>query len=301
MDEIDLKLALLLLRNSRMPYRKLAEKVELSVNAVHSRIQNLIDSDTIKEFTAQLSYRALEGCVIMSVDGRSENSDSEDLISKIGEDERTFRVAAASGNFLYVQALLRDFKEMNEYVERISDKAEIKEPEIFIVDMSQVGKLKDFEFSKTDYKIIHSLQHDARKSLSDVAKELNLSAKTVRRRLDEMKDKGAVSFTIKHKPTYTSDIISFFDYYVKSGHDRKKVIQKIMDEFSPNLYGFSKPVNHPKMMRSNCWTKNLNQVHEIKRNLREKDYIESVDSRLYYNSKDFDTWRDELLEEKAID
>ena len=299
MDEIDLQLALLLLKNSRMPYRKLAEEVELSVNAVHSRIKNLIDSGMIKEFTAQLSYRALEGCVIMSVDGMSENNNSEDLISTIGEDERTFRVAAASGNFLYVQAILRDFKKMNDFVEKISEKAEIKKPEIFIVDMSEVGKLKDFEFSKTDYKIIHSLQHDARKSLSDVAKELNLSAKTVRRRLDEMKGKGAVTFTLKHKPTYTSDIISFFDYYVVSGYDRKKVRQRILDEFSPNLYGISIPVNHPNMMRSNCWTKNLNQVHEIKRKLREKDYIESVDSRLYYNSKDFDTWRDDLLESKV--
>ena len=41
MDKTDIILTQLLLRNSRLPYRELAEKLDLSVNAVHKRIREL--------------------------------------------------------------------------------------------------------------------------------------------------------------------------------------------------------------------------------------------------------------------
>jgi DNA-binding Lrp family transcriptional regulator len=44
MDKTDIALSMLLLNNSRLPHRELAEKLGLSVNAVHKRIQALKDA-----------------------------------------------------------------------------------------------------------------------------------------------------------------------------------------------------------------------------------------------------------------
>jgi DNA-binding Lrp family transcriptional regulator len=59
---------MMLLSNSRTPYRALAEKLNLSVNAVHKRVQTLIDQGIIREFIARPGFAAT-GALIALVHG----------------------------------------------------------------------------------------------------------------------------------------------------------------------------------------------------------------------------------------
>ncbi|MGD0708373.1 MAG: winged helix-turn-helix domain-containing protein [Anaerolineaceae bacterium] len=59
MDKTDLLLCMQLLNNSRMPYRALAAKLNLSVNAVHKRVQLLIQSGVLRTFTTGLTLHYL--------------------------------------------------------------------------------------------------------------------------------------------------------------------------------------------------------------------------------------------------
>ena len=59
-DKTDVILCQLLLADSRLSYRKLAEKLNLSVTAVHNRIQSLIEMGIIRKFNAKLSLRSEE-------------------------------------------------------------------------------------------------------------------------------------------------------------------------------------------------------------------------------------------------
>ena len=58
MDKTDVILSQLLLANSRRSYRELAEKLNLSVTAVHNRIQSLIEMGIIRKFIARPSVFA---------------------------------------------------------------------------------------------------------------------------------------------------------------------------------------------------------------------------------------------------
>jgi DNA-binding Lrp family transcriptional regulator len=51
-DKTDIILCQLLMANSRLSYRELAGKLDLSVTAIHNRIQSLIDLGIIRKFTA---------------------------------------------------------------------------------------------------------------------------------------------------------------------------------------------------------------------------------------------------------
>jgi DNA-binding Lrp family transcriptional regulator len=55
MDETDIAINLMLLTNSRTPYRVLAGRLKLSVNAIHKRIQAMIEAGIIRGFTAGLT------------------------------------------------------------------------------------------------------------------------------------------------------------------------------------------------------------------------------------------------------
>ena len=54
-----MSLIMLLSANSRLSYAELAEKLNLSVNAVHKRIQLLIETGVIRMFTAKVGLQSL--------------------------------------------------------------------------------------------------------------------------------------------------------------------------------------------------------------------------------------------------
>ena len=55
MDENDLQIIKLLIFNSRMSYREIAGHLDISLNAVYKRVQNLIELGVIRRFTAKIN------------------------------------------------------------------------------------------------------------------------------------------------------------------------------------------------------------------------------------------------------
>lgn len=301
MDDIDLKLSILLSENSRTPYRKLADEVNLSVNAVHSRVQNMVDLRIIEEFYAKISLKVFKGSALIWVEGKSEIENLNEILDKLGEDKNIFKVVSASGNYLYVEGLLRDISEINEYTNRVREKAKIRQPKVFIPVNEREEIPNDFKLSNIDYKIIYALHKDSRKALSEVASEIGVSAKTVRRRLQHMEDAGAIELGIKMKPTRSSDFISFFSMEVKPVYDRKKVLYSIRKNYFPNVNDIYMASNEPNRGLVNTWAKTLEEIHSLKEDLRDEGYFESIRSQIFYGGETFDTWRDDVLKERATD
>ncbi|MHA2120242.1 MAG: winged helix-turn-helix transcriptional regulator, partial [Promethearchaeota archaeon] len=55
MDEVDFGICMMLVQNSRIPYRELAEVFKMSVNSVHKRIKSMVDIGIIRNFNTKLS------------------------------------------------------------------------------------------------------------------------------------------------------------------------------------------------------------------------------------------------------
>jgi DNA-binding Lrp family transcriptional regulator len=106
MDKNDMLLSLDLIKNSRISYRTLADKYNLSVNAVHKRIKNNIKSGTIKNFTAKISLKALNSFPFV-IFGKSNSSDIGKNIQAIGK-KKTYQIVIAAGNYLYISGYLQN-------------------------------------------------------------------------------------------------------------------------------------------------------------------------------------------------
>jgi DNA-binding Lrp family transcriptional regulator len=78
MDKTDIALSMLLLGDSRLSHRELSEKLGLSINAVHNRIQELKAAGIIPKFTAKISLFALDA-VIATIFGVSEDESLRDV------------------------------------------------------------------------------------------------------------------------------------------------------------------------------------------------------------------------------
>ncbi len=295
MDKTDILLSMLLLTNSRTPYRDLAEKLNLSANAVHQRIQELIQLGIIRKFTTKINLIALRA-VIVYIYGISDAKPLDNAHEKIGEDDRVYWVAYAGGNWLYVGAYLRDLSELQGLVEFVKREASMPNPIVGIIPPTPSSLVLGSEQMLTylDRRIIFSLRDDSRKSIVDVAQELGIAAKTVRRRLSFMQKKGLVEFSMRWYADSSNDIITITHIKVKPDTDVND-LSEIMKGYSPNCLLWFPLINTPNEVFSMFWTTTMKELKEIQQRLTNEKPVLSITSNILFTGYIFDTWRDDLV------
>ena len=302
MDKRDVILSQLLLANSRLPYRDLADKLGLSVNAVHKRIQALIESGIIRAFTAKISLSALKTFGVL-VFGRSQTQSIDEVCEKLGNHDSTFWVGVGGGNHLYIGAYLQDVSELESYVDYVKKEAQMLGPTVGIIppetDLRSLGTFRDTALYPLDYRIICALHRDSRRSISEVAEELGISAKTARRRVSRMIREGLIELSIKWYPDASNDIMTVFQLRLKSSADRSKVGSMLVKKYAPNVLFFWLFSNLPNHMVCVVWTNTMKELKDIRESFEREESFESIVPNILYTGRIFDTWRDKLLLEKA--
>ena len=108
-----MSLIMLLSANSRLSYAELAEKLNLSVNAIHKRIQLLIETGVICKFTAKVSLLSANAIVVF-ISGTSQLGSLQDLPAKLKAHGSIYWLAEGGGKFLYIGAYLRSLSELSD-------------------------------------------------------------------------------------------------------------------------------------------------------------------------------------------
>ncbi|MGA3112540.1 MAG: winged helix-turn-helix transcriptional regulator, partial [Candidatus Bathyarchaeia archaeon] len=134
----------LLLANSRLSYRELGEKLNLSVTAVHNRIQSLIQLGIIRKFTAKLSFVAKNGIPVL-IFGTSKAVSIRDLNPKLEKNGSIYWLALGGGNVLYIGAYLKNIAELEGLVRFVKEAAQTPEPTVGIT-VSPVPASMQFNF-----------------------------------------------------------------------------------------------------------------------------------------------------------
>jgi DNA-binding Lrp family transcriptional regulator len=304
LDERDITLSLLLQTNSRLSYQELATKLGISVNAVHKRIRDLIDAGIIRVFSARPSLMAINAMIVW-VFGHSGAPSTSNLQERLHSNDSTYWVALASGNFVYVGAYVQDLPKLEEYVSFVSREARMSDPVVGMIGGATPGMAPVVPLQGStkglhplDYQIIYSLHKNSRKPLSDVAEELRVSAKTVRRRLTRMIEDGLVELSTEWYPDVSNDIITMFHLQLAPSADKGKVYG-LLEKYRPNFLinvGFS---NLPNLIISFVWTNTMKELKELQKRIQDERVFESVTPNVLYTGYMFDTWRDKILAERG--
>ncbi|MCW3995959.1 MAG: winged helix-turn-helix transcriptional regulator [Candidatus Bathyarchaeota archaeon] len=296
MDKTDVILCQLLLANSRLSYRELAEKLDLSVTAVHNRIQTLVDMGIIRKFTAGLSVVA-QNVIHVLIYGTSKTSSINSLKPKLEKQGSIYWLAVGGGNVLYIGAYLRNIAELEALVRFVKETAEIAEPTVGLtatfIPASMFNIKLDTKLCPLDYKIIRSLKDDSRKPISDIAEEIGASAKTVRRRLAFMRKNLLIQFSIEWYPDESNDIISIFHIHFKN-EANPNTPNLILQKYYPNTIFYWSFSNIPNSYVFLVWTPTSKELREIRESFEQESTIQSVTPNVIYTGYIFHTWRDEI-------
>jgi DNA-binding Lrp family transcriptional regulator len=292
MDRTDISLCLFLMTNSRAPYHELASKLGLSINAVHKRISAMTDSGIIRAFTAHPSLISL-GALTVWVYGRCEAAHPGEIHLRMKTDDHTYWVANSGGGYVYVGGYLKSLSELDQYVAFVKKEGEISDPTVGI--MTQMpNRFPNEELRPLDYQILASLRKDSRRPVSDVATEVNASAKTIHRRLERMVAKGLIEFSIDWYPDKSNDIVSLCHVEIAQRADRQRILDSLRQKFLQNILVEVLFSNLPNLLIFFLWTNSMKQMEDLRESIGKADGVGSVVLNVLQIGYMFDTWRDEL-------
>lgn len=296
-----MSLCLLLIQNSRLSYAELANKLNLSINAVHKRIQHLIETGVIHKFTAKVSILASQAIVVY-IFGPSQLGNFQDLPGKFRSQGSIYWLTIGSGKFVYIGAYIRNLSELEPLVSYVKKEAELTDPTIALAQPIQpppgVVTPTDLALCDLDYKIISSLKDDARKALADVANELGVSAKTVRRRLDRMIKNNLIELTLEWYPDKSDDITTLMDVRLKPKSNLATAAYQMLKSYDPNALFFWCYANIPNALTMVIWTNSMGELNKLREKIEREPDVTSAVPYILTIGYIFENWRDQLAQSK---
>ncbi len=293
MDDTDIMLSLLLMSNSRTPYSELANRLGLSINAVHRRIGAMSESGIIRAFTARPSLVHLRAIPVW-VFGRSEAAHPEEVYQRLGDNDSTYWVANSGGGYIYAGGYLKSISHLDAYVTFTRREAQIGEPTVGIL-WQPANRFPDETLQPLDYQILASLHKESRKSVTEVAAEVHASAKTVHRRLERMIERGLADLSIDWYPDASNDIVSLCHVTLEQKADRAEVLSSLGRQFRQNILVDVIFSNLPDQFAEFLWTNSMKQMHDLRDGIARVEGVRSVTLNVLQIGYMFDTWRDKLL------
>ena len=305
MDEIDFTLCMMLVWNSRIPYRELAEAFKMSVNSIHKRVKTLVNLGIIDKFVTNLNIPAYIPTISnLVMFGDSIANNMGDLIEKLGFNEKIYAVSQHSDNFFIIHAITRNSNEIEPLVSFVRLTAEIPELKVGLQSTPiqperEVEMTREPQLSNIDYLIVNALKDNSRKPIVEIAEEIGYSTKTVRRRLDRLIEDHLVHFTIHWYPDKCSEVIVMIILTLKPSInvDKAELIDRLRKQYSQKVLFTWKFSTLPNIIIVSIWVSSMKELQKVRSSLISDDF-ESISLNIGIEGKIFPTWREKYLEDK---
>lgn len=288
-----------------MSVRDLADRLEISVQATHRRMQNLKTTGVIRRYISFLSVEYLRTSRVYS-SGRTQIEDYQELRRLLKDNDMVYVVLVASEDFVYISFIPREMNDLDAIVTFLKSKIRIPNPLISIESKVCFGDIilnRSYtgppELTAVDYRIVHALQENSRKGIDEIAGELDLSARTVTRHLDRMIDDGAIEFGLDWDPAYSSGITSLIMVKAEPGTNLGKIRNKLNESLGGNIIFTTSFVNPLDILGCYSWTPTLKRRKELVDEISRIDGVEHTQSMLLQDGWVQETWRAQMLRDKA--
>ncbi|MFX1406096.1 MAG: winged helix-turn-helix transcriptional regulator [Promethearchaeota archaeon] len=295
MDDKDLEILKLLLFDGRMSYESIAKKVKLTPYLIKKRINNLVDLGVIMKFTTNINFLMFQKSVCYTLAEIRGGTDQHELIERIGKLDAVTGGAISLQNKMQIIHTYSDDYEFKKNLEELMQFKEIRNTENFILLIPPDLDFKKERLIKTDWKIINSIKDNCRKTDVEIANELGISPRTVKRRLSYLRENNIIIFMID-LDTSAADFLSYL-LIVKFQRIASESFNKIM-KIVKNYFYVWRVANQEAFI----FTVFINKLREIDDQVKEiekiqhvKEVISFVPIKMFY----FENWIDRLIKDNA--
>ena len=192
LDSTDLQIISSLARDSRTPYRNIASAVGITPSAAKERIDKMVSNGVIQNFEVLINpvifgYEKLCILVLKNIDKTIKEQEVFKKISLLGDVFGISKHLEGDAIFvLYVRDTAQD---------KIGLLSDLLKPATLKAVFATYRPVT-MKIHSSDLEIMKCLLSDSRMIAKDIAKETSLSAKTVARRLEKMRENHVLEFSI---------------------------------------------------------------------------------------------------------
>ena len=120
MDKLDIDLLKILQENARITISELSKKIALSRPSITERILRLQERGIIEEFTARVSFTAINRGIILFIQLSSLKVSNKEFEQMITEDDNVLECHRVTGNTSYfIKAAVKDMSSMKALIDRL--------------------------------------------------------------------------------------------------------------------------------------------------------------------------------------
>ena len=281
MDPLDRSIFDALDANCRTSYEELARTHDITPNAVRKRVLKLIDSGVIIEFMVLLSLAQIDANYLVAILKTDGTQDDAQLTEQLTANRMIFVVLPLSNGDFIIHAMYQGTEGLSNLgrflrgldgVESVEMQTTIRYPG------------KKVEFTRTQLKVLNCLFDDPRMSISDVAKQTTMSARRVRRTIDELEESEAVQWSLLWNPNAGGYITCL----VRSLFDEKELVFEGIDNWCrttfPTEYFYSHQFAAEASTISVFQVEHITELEKIYRAFKSIPGVKKVTTYIYFTA-----------------
>ncbi len=169
--------------NCRMSYEALARQFEISANAIKKRVMKLQTSGFLKGFGVWLSLAMIDAEMLVAFVNTDGGQEYDALINTIGNHPMVHRAAYLSSGSIILFGEYDGATGLSELGRFIRKQSNVINVDIHTL-LTEKGK--KIEFTSIQKKVLRALLEDARMSIVNLAQQTGLTARTIRRTLNQL-------------------------------------------------------------------------------------------------------------------
>ncbi len=281
LDEIDKRIWQELGSNCRYSFQYLGDRLGVSANAAKKRVEKLVDTGFIKSWYLGMRPAMIDAqfaFIEVATDGIQ---DDDMLVETLSSNEMIYVVLPLTtgdyvlhAEFIGASGLL----ELTSFIRQVSGIRKVK------VHPTTASPGKKMELNSLHLRVLSCLVKDPRMSVSDISRNSGLTARRVRRLVDELIDNDAFDFSFFWNPN-AGDSMAFiakieYDSRVAKSDD---IDRRIREEYSLE-YFYSHVSAIEPVMFSVFMVDHLFDIEKISRAIKKFPGVATVGTMIYYSA-----------------
>jgi DNA-binding Lrp family transcriptional regulator len=287
LDIIDKRILLALDENCRLSYQSLADKFGISANAIKKRMDRLLETGVIEEFSITLKPAMMGSEYLIALVSTDGSEDEEKFIDKLGSHLNIIQVGqlvTPTGRlyFLHCEYLgAEGLQNVGTFLRTMDAVTDIE----LHTTLTQSGE--KFEIKKLHLRVLKVLLEDSRMQVSEISERTGLTARRVSRAIQEMLDSNAFWFAVR----WNLSLGRSTEFYLKVRYDEQSIRMDEIDEWFretfPDAYWFSFYSAMEPVLFAKFVTDHFRDAEKISRICKAHPHSKSVDVLLSYPVKKF--------------
>ena len=229
LDETDIDILRILFKDCRTSYRSIGLSVELSTNTVKARVKRLFSTSVIQDFSTMINPAAFGDpklCHLTIKDSKS-LKETMNRLKLLGEP--VMKLDCIGGISVIVVAIR---KQEQQKIQLLSEALKPAIVQNCFVGQSHPTTQK---LRETEFKILKCLISNPRMEISEIARRISVSSKTISNRLEKMKENKMLHFIVRTGPASMQGYVRFIMIILIERKGSQKSIRQIQEELEKDF------------------------------------------------------------------